>query len=126
MGIDAMGCFYTKEELTQEKLAEYEKQFRARNYEGWEKKTAIFLKSNGRRVIVDFDLLRYWGPGYERGPFETIISVLGWLRRRDDFVEEVFYWGDCNCEGQSNQFDEAMEKVFLEHFFKYGHPYRGQ
>lgn len=137
MGIDAEGCFYTKEVLTKEELKKLNEDFINACFDGWErnndiKKDDLFcfdnkpFKPSGdkpNKYVIDYGLHRHWGPGYERGPFETIIAPLGWLRRRQE-VERVFYWGDIIYEDEASEFTEEQESYYINHWFTHGNPYR--
>jgi hypothetical protein len=60
--------------------------------------------------------LRYYGIGYERGPWDIISSAINWLRF--NFSEEVIlYSGDCDS---SSVFTEEDQKELDEHWYTHG------
>jgi hypothetical protein len=71
---------------------------------------------------VDLGGHRYYGKGYERGPWPTISAILLVLLMSKD-VKKVWYGGDCNDWIGAVDIDwlNEMNKYYVE----YGHrPYR--
>ena len=65
---------------------------------------------------------RYYGPGYERGPWPKIASVLINLLANKD-IETVWYFGDCYDEG--DPFTLEMLEQYTRHFIEHeNRPYR--
>ena len=65
---------------------------------------------------------RYYGPGYERGPWPRIAAVLMALHASKD-VEAVWYFGDCS-EGDE-PFTPQRVQEFSAHYMANGdRPYR--
>jgi hypothetical protein len=65
---------------------------------------------------------RYYGPGYERGPWPLIAATLMSLMASED-VETVWYYGDCS-DGDEAFTTERMEQ-YNRHYIKNGdRPYR--
>jgi hypothetical protein len=125
MGIDACGCFYTKEPLGDFDLNELNNRFARCGFQFPVDKDFFRRGGTSKRLEINYDLARFWGPGYERAGFESVIAVLGWLRRQPE-VAEVFYWGDCSDEEDATQFDEKREAEYVEHYFRFGYPYRSR
>lgn len=66
---------------------------------------------------------RYYGPGYERGPWPCIAATLLALLASED-IETVWYYGDCN-DGDEPFTPERLEQ-YNEHYIENGdRPYRG-
>jgi hypothetical protein len=67
-------------------------------------------------------LWRYYGPGYERGPWPHIAAVLMTLHASPD-VEAVWYYGD--CEDGCEPFTPQLVQKFTDHYMSNGdRPYR--
>lgn len=65
---------------------------------------------------------RYYGPGYERGPWPRIAAVLMSLFACSN-VEHVWYFGDCGDEGEPITPAQVME--ICAHYMRVGdRPYR--
>ena len=65
---------------------------------------------------------RYYGPGYERGPWPSICAVLMALHASPD-VETVWYFGDCDEDDAPFTPDRVLE--FSKHYMTVGdRPYR--
>jgi len=65
---------------------------------------------------------RYYGPGYERGPWPRIAAVLMALFASPN-VEHVWYFGDCSDEGEPITPEQVME--ICAHYMRVGdRPYR--
>jgi len=65
---------------------------------------------------------RYYGPGYERGPWPRIAAVLMALHASKD-VEAVWYFGDCSEEDEP--FTPQRVQEFSAHYMANGdRPYR--
>lgn len=65
---------------------------------------------------------RYYGPGYERGPWPRIAAALMALHASPN-VETVWYFGDCNDFGEP--FTPERVHEFNAHYMKEGdRPYR--
>ena len=65
---------------------------------------------------------RYYSPGYERGPWPVISSVLMALHACDN-VETVWYFGDCS-DGDAPFTPERVHE-YNAHYMRYGsRPYR--
>jgi hypothetical protein len=72
-----------------------------------------------------YTLSRYYGPGYERGPWPTLCAVLMTLMNSPD-IESVWYFGDYSCEDDQTPItcDDLFE--ITRHFIANGErPYRG-
>ena len=68
-------------------------------------------------------LWRYYGPGYERGPWPRIAAVLMALHASPD-VETVWYFGDCSDGDEP--FTPQRVHEFSAHYMAEGdRPYRG-
>lgn len=66
---------------------------------------------------------RYYGPGYERGPWPSIAAVLMALHASPD-VETVWYFGDCSDGDEP--FTPQRVQEFSAHYMTEGdRPYRG-
>lgn len=66
---------------------------------------------------------RYYGPGYERGPWPSIAAVLMELHASPD-VETVWYFGDCNDSDEP--FTPQRVQEFNAHYMAEGNrPSRG-
>lgn len=66
---------------------------------------------------------RYYGPGYERGPWPSIAAVLMALHASPD-VEKVWYFGDCSDGDEP--FTPQLVQEFSAHYMTEGdRPYRG-
>ena len=66
---------------------------------------------------------RYYGPGYERGPWPSIAAVLMALHASPD-VETVWYFGDCSDGDEP--FTPQRVHEFSAHYMTEGdRPYRG-
>lgn len=67
---------------------------------------------------------RYYGPGYERGPWPSIAAVLMALYAAPN-VEAVWYFGDCHDEDEPFTREQVLE--FSEHYMTVGdRPYRNR
>lgn len=67
---------------------------------------------------------RYYGPGYERGPWPRIAAVLMALHASQN-VSAVWYYGDCSG-GSEEPFTPEQVHEFSAHYMKEGdRPYRG-
>ena len=65
---------------------------------------------------------RYYGPGYERGPWPRIAGVLMALHAAPN-VETVWYFGDCS-DGDEPFTPERVQE-FIAHYMQEGdRPYR--
>lgn len=65
---------------------------------------------------------RYYGPGYERGPFEVIYMAAVWLEHNIPGAD-VFYGGD--SDDKTNPFGVEQRDQLLAHWLEHGHwPYR--
>jgi hypothetical protein len=60
---------------------------------------------------------RYYGPGYERGPWPIIAAVLMALHASHD-VETVWYFGD--CFGEDGPFTPQQVLAFTAHYMATG------
>lgn len=140
MGIDARGWFITKKVLTDEELSNLNNRFfnlclnsfrrpdPNKKRESWERDGIPFkqVKAKESLYIIDFHLSRYYGIGYERGPFEQTVYVCCWLRRQPE-VESVYYAGDYSFFEEAEEFTEQYERDIVEHYFKNGYgPYRNK
>jgi len=74
-------------------------------------------------TVLNVDLtFRYYGPGYERGPFYLIYTLAIYLEKLLD--GEVWYGGDSGGE-TLDIFDHDRRESYMEHFVKNGgRPYR--
>lgn len=81
-----------------------------------------WLGENVHGFIIGGTCWRYYGPGYERGPWPTIAATLRWLRIR--FPNgEVCYSGDSSDVCQP--FSIEKENAMWEHWVAVGgQPYR--
>lgn len=69
---------------------------------------------------------RYYGPGYERGPWPSIASVLMTLYVSPD-VETVWYFGDCDNYDVVKPFTPELLHKFNAHYMAEGNrPYYGK
>lgn len=67
---------------------------------------------------------RYYGKGYERGPWGDICAVLMLLHASPD-VEKVWYSGDCVDVAEEFTPEKVLE--LSEHYMKFGNrPYRSK
>jgi hypothetical protein len=68
---------------------------------------------------------RYYGPGYERGPWPSIAAVLMALHASQN-VETVWYFGDCSDGDGDEPFTQQRVHEFNAHYMAEGdRPYRG-
>lgn len=67
---------------------------------------------------------RYYGEGYERGPFLSLYGLLIFLRKAfKEYEPTIFYGGDCN--DSIPEFRESDLDLLMDHFIKVGSsPYR--
>ena len=66
---------------------------------------------------------RYYGPGYERGPWPRIAAILMTLMASED-VETVWYYGDCSDGDEP--FTPSRLEQYNNHYIANGdRPYRG-
>jgi hypothetical protein len=69
-------------------------------------------------------LWRYYGPGYERGPWPRIAAVLMALHASPD-VETVWYFGDC-CDGDEPFTQHRVHELSAHYMAEGDRPYRGR
>ncbi len=67
---------------------------------------------------INFDLARYYGKGYARGPWMKIMTQLEWLRAQPEVVA-VYYGGDCSDSPSLWTREDTLET--LQYFFERGH-----
>lgn len=80
-----------------------------------------YEREAGEQVIIVNLTGRYYGPGYERGPWFKYASIARWLRRRISGAR-VFYGGDGDCE----ELTPERENEIWDHFIQHGYdPYHG-
>lgn len=112
MGVNALGYFVTKRELTDEEIAQVLDDFYRTYYDDFEI-TFHSLRNNEdmspRCVEINFEFDRLYSSGYARGNAVKHITVLGWLRRRP-YVEAVFYGGDSGELGDICEWTEEVER----------------
>ena len=78
----------------------------------------------GEQLIQVNTTDRYYGEGYERGPFPTWYMVAKWLEVRIP-NSEVYYGGDSSGV-LAEKFDDKRREKMFRHFAKVGgKPYRG-
>lgn len=78
-----------------------------------------YKREPGEQVIVVNLTGRYYGPGYERGPWWVYASIARWLRRRIS-GGRVFYGGDGTC----GELTPEVENEIWDHFIQNGNdPY---
>jgi hypothetical protein len=71
-----------------------------------------------------YQLWRYYGPGYERGPWPRIAAALMALHASQN-IESVWYFGDCDDGAQP--FTPERVHEFSAHYMAEGdRPYRGE
>ncbi len=124
MGIDARGWFDIEgTKIGAQQVDDLNARFHNAGYDIPERK--YFVLAEGR-VMIDFDLARYYGPGYERGPFHTQLVVLGWLLRHLPPGGRVYFGGDSTDDDDLGQWSHEKEATYLNHYLLVGHePYRG-
>ena len=66
---------------------------------------------------------RYYGPGYERGPWPSIAAVLMALHASPN-VETVWYFGDCS-DGDGPFTPERVNEFSAHYMAEGDRPYRG-
>jgi hypothetical protein len=120
MGIDAQGYFDIQGvNVSPQYVADLNEKFVSAGFFTLPERT-WFLHREGF-VEINFDLERYWGPGYERGPFLSQLQVLGWLLRNLPEGGRVFYDGDCVSLDESEPWTFERVKKYLDHFLTYGY-----
>lgn len=79
---------------------------------------------SGRGTLIKLNsLARYYGPGYERGPFPEFFMLWQWLRIN---LEGCVIWYGGDCSDMLERLTEAREHEILVHWATKGHqPYRG-
>lgn len=127
MGMDTRIVMRTASPISEEKLklAGYDLAAalpdlfaRARHYN--ERKT---IELNGNVYEIDI-WCRYYGPGYERGPFPLIYAALLWLKNR--FPEcRLYYFGDSYELDEVSEMSVGRLQEFLQHWLDVGNqPYQ--
>lgn len=82
------------------------------------------LKNEGEQVITCDTLWRYYGPGYERGPWAHIKELLSLLGHY--FPNSRIYYGGDSSGIKGELVTQDFIKSINDHWLKYGHaPYRG-
>lgn len=80
----------------------------------------IGLTDGDRHLYTVNTMMRYYGPGYERGAWPIISGICEWLLLQPRVVD-VWYGGDCN--GRVMVYKEIKAELW-EHFAQHGHlPY---
>lgn len=122
MGIDAQGYFDIEgHKIGQQELDDIRARFDKAGY--WPKRD-WFVLCDGF-VEINFDLDRYYGPGYERGSkFLEHLTVLGWLLRNLPHGGRVFFGGDCVALDECSEWTLERECEYLDRYLRVGHePY---
>jgi hypothetical protein len=125
MGVDVN--LYAEADPTAEELAVAEEFFIARSGIGYGAEAVLIPENEewfqGPRVVVD-TMARYYGPGYERGPWPDIYGGIRVLQAA--FPEaKVFYGGDSTDDGIECT-DEYLAEIW-EHFLgPHGNDYRSR
>lgn len=125
MGVDVN--LYAEADPSPEELATAEEFFTARSNIGYGAEANLVIEDmewfSRPRVTVD-TMARYYGPGYERGPWPDIYGAIRTLQAA--FPEaKVFYGGDTSDDGIECT-DEYLAEIW-EHFLgPHGDDYRRQ
>ena len=123
MGIDVN--LYAEADPSPEELTAVEEFFNARSNIGYAAEAVLTVDDeewfSSPRVTVD-TMSRYYGPGYERGPWPDIYGAIRVLQAA--FPEaKVFYGGDTSDDGIECT-DEYLAEIW-EHFLgPHGNDYR--
>lgn len=134
MGVDAEGYLFTKRPITDDerKLIQSDMRRVSEVHQDHGRLSLVgkddcaeFSLPFGRTFRIDFGLARYYGPHYERGPWEWLSRILGFYRRHP-IIEKVFYGGDCDDFGNYPEYDAAREWQIFEIWLREGETnYRG-
>ena len=113
MGVDACIYFKTRTGKEPELYDSLPESAKIIDAEEWAQK--------GSTHEVD-QVWRYYGPGYERGPWPRIAAVLLTLMASED-VETVWYYGDCK-DGDEPFTPERLEQYNKHYIENADRPYR--
>lgn len=125
MGVDAKGYFTTKRVLTDAELDILNQEFQRTHCDLSAYKFKRLTRSRydeelpAEAIEIDFDMDRFYGIGYARGPILRHATVLGWLKYRN-CVTKVFYGGDCSEMVDFEEWTDDLETRTLAHFFALG------
>jgi len=121
MGVDALFGVVPKEDLSNKEVLELS--YRLAEAIGYD---YFFIdRENGIHAITKQDdgslrvnaVFRYYGPGYERGPWPLIAGVLEWLRRN---IDGTVVYGDDSSYKFIEVTDEFMDEMW-SYFAEKGH-----
>ncbi len=124
MGMDATGYFVTKRALSDAEIDRVLADWKDAHRMGDSAFTFVSLRDDSdftpQCIEIRFDRARHYSPGYARGPFYEIWSVLGWLRRRP-YVEAVYYGGDSGSLNELGEYNDDREREMSDCWLTSGH-----